>query len=103
MKLKQFRDYRWKDTQALQDIAEKRLRETMERQGKDSGEIALMIEEQKQVIPEVVAPPADPVGSDESYGQFSFGETESADDLGLTDEDITYLRLKWGPAYKPSE
>ena len=24
-------------------------------------------------------------------------------DLGLTEEDVTYLRLKWGKAYKPEE
>ena len=106
MKLKQFRDYRWKDTQALQEVAEKRLRETMEKQGKDKGEIALMIEEQRQVIPEVVEEP-DYAESDPNAqygGQFSFGDsTESADDLGLTDDDIIYLKLKWGSAYKPSE
>ena len=97
MKLKQFRDYRWKDTQALQEVAEKRLRETMEKQGKDKGEIALMIEEQRQVIPEVVEEP-DYAESDPNAqygGQFSFGDsTESADDLGLTDDDIIYLKLK---------
>jgi hypothetical protein len=27
----------------------------------------------------------------------------SAQEIGLTDEDITYLRLKWGKAYKPEE
>jgi len=29
--------------------------------------------------------------------------SESAEDLGLSEEDVTYLKLKWGPAYKPSE
>ena len=28
---------------------------------------------------------------------------KTADDLGLTEEDITYLKLKWGKAYKPEE
>ena len=68
----------------------------MEKQGKDKGEIALMIEEQRQVIPETVEQPtyADE-GSEAPYSQFSFSEpTESAEDLGLSEEDVTYLKLK---------
>ena len=106
MKLKQFKDYRWKDTDFLQDLAEKRLRETMERQGKDIQEITLAIEEQKAVIPEksfediVFAPADEPVG----FTSMELNEpAKTADDLGLTDEDITYLKLKWGKSYKPEE
>jgi len=106
MKLKQFKDYRWKDTDFLQDLAEKRLRETMERQGKDIQEITLAIEEQKAVIPEksfediVFAPTDEPVG----FTSMELNEpAKTADDLGLTDEDITYLKLKWGKSYKPEE
>ncbi len=106
MKLKQFKDYRWKDTEFLQELAEKRLRETMERQGKDIQEITLAIEEQKAIIPEksfeevVFAPADEPTG----FTSMEFNEpSKTADDLGLTDEDITYLKLKWGKSYKPEE
>lgn len=106
MKLKQFKDWRWKDTEFLQQIAEKQLRETMERQGKDIQEITLAIEEQKAVIPEksfediVFAPADEPVG----FTSMELNEpAKTADDLGLTDEDITYLKLKWGKSYKPEE
>ena len=78
----------------------------MERQGKDIQEITLAIEEQKAVMPEksfeeVVFAPGDET---ESYVQTSYAEqTESAEELGLTEEDVRYLRLRWGKSYKPSE
>ena len=82
------------------------MRETMERQGKDIQEITLAIEEQKAVIPEksfediVFAPADEPVG----FTSMELNEpAKTADDLGLTDEDITYLKLKWGKSYKPEE
>ena len=106
MKLKQFKDYRWKDTEFLQSLAEKRLRETMEKQGKDIQEITMAIEEQKAIMPEktfeeVVFAPTD---NADGFSQIGYAEsTETADELGLTDEDITYLKLRWGKAYKPAE
>jgi hypothetical protein len=36
MKLKQWRDYRWKDTEFLQDMANKKIEETMKRSGYDA-------------------------------------------------------------------
>ena len=106
MKLKQFRDYRWKDTEFLQDLAEKRLREVMERQGKDIQEITMAIEEQKAIMPEksfeevVFAPADEPIG----YTSMDYTDvSKTADDLGLNEEDITYLQLKWGKSYKPEE
>ena len=30
-------------------------------------------------------------------------QEEEVEELDLTDEDKTYLRLKWGKAYKPEE
>ena len=106
MKLKQFNQYRWKDTEFLQQLAEKQLRETMERQGKDIQEITLAIEEQKAVMPEksfeeVVFAPG---GESDGFDTIQYSDTsETIEDLGLTEEDVTYLRLKWGKSYKPSE
>lgn len=106
MKLKQFNQYRWKDTEFLQQLAEKQLRETMERQGKDIQEITLAIEEQKAVMPEksfeeVVFAPG---GESNGFDTIQYSDTsETVEDLGLTEEDVTYLRLKWGKSYKPSE
>lgn len=113
MKLNQYKQYRWKDTEFLQELAEKRLREAMEYQGKDVQEIALAIEEQKTIIPEektfeevVFAPEPESIDQGETYNFVPAENVEpakTADELGLTDEDITYLKLKWGKAYKPEE
>lgn len=105
MKLKQFKDYRWKDTEFLQQMANNKLEQTMKRQGYDAQQIATAIEKSSITIPEgelkepVYAPPPD--ASMEDYFAQQSGEMEQ--DLDLTDEDRTYLRLKWGKTYKPEE
>lgn len=105
MKLKQFKDYRWKDTEFLQQMANNKLEQTMKRQGYDAQQIATAIEKSSIAIPEgelkepVYAPP--PNAPVEDYFAQQSGEAEQ--DLDLTDEDRTYLRLKWGKTYKPEE
>jgi hypothetical protein len=49
MKLKQFKDYRWKDTEFLQELADSKLEQTMKRQGYSAAEIT-MAQEQKKII-----------------------------------------------------
>lgn len=105
MKLKQFKDYRWKDTEFLQQMANNKLEQTMKRQGYDAQQIATAIEKSSIAIPEgklkepVYAPP--PNALMEDYFAQQSGEVEQ--ELDLTDEDRTYLRLKWGKTYKPEE
>ena len=105
MKLKQFKDYRWKDTEFLQQMANNKLEQTMKRQGYDAQQIATAIEKSSITIPEgelkepVYAPP--PNAPMEDYFAQQSGEVEQ--ELDLTDEDRTYLRLKWGKTYKPEE
>lgn len=105
MKLKQFKDYRWKDTEFLQEMANNKLEQTMKRQGYDAQQIATAIEKSSIAIPEgelkepVYAPP--PNAPTEDYFAQQSGEVEQ--ELDLTDEDRTYLRLKWGKTYKPEE
>lgn len=130
MKLKQFRAYRWADTEALQEIAEKRVRETMEKQGFSAVEIEKAVQNGRVDIPENIEAPsftpnvllskeellkdvvqdlsgkpryAVPLTEDELAPPPPAISTETADDLGLTDEDVTYLRIKWGPSYRPDE
>ena len=104
MKLKQYKDYRWKDTEFLQELADNKLEQAMKRQGYGAAEIAMAQEQKKIIIPEegfkepvYAAPPPQDDYFAEQYG--------GDDDLSmeLTDEDKTYLRLKWGKAYKPEE
>ena len=105
MKLKQFKDYRWTDTEFLQQMANNKLEQTMKRQGYDAQQIATAIEKSSIAIPEgelkepVYAPP--PNAPTEDYFAQQSGEVEQ--ELDLTDEDRTYLRLKWGKTYKPEE
>lgn len=105
MKLKQFKDYRWKDTEFLQQMANNKLEQTMKRQGYDAQQIATAIEKSSITIPEgelkepVYAPP--PNAPTEDY--FAQQSSEVEQELDLTDEDRTYLRLKWGKTYKPEE
>ena len=105
MKLKQFKDYRWKDTEFLQQMANNKLEQTMKRQGYDAQQIATAIEKSSIAIPEgelkepVYAPP--PNAPTEDYFAQQSGEVEQ--ELDLTDEDRTFLRLKWGKTYKPEE
>ena len=48
MKLKQHKDYRWKDTAFLQEMADTKKEQAMKRQGYDAQEIALQLEKDRQ-------------------------------------------------------
>lgn len=110
MKIKQYKDWRWKDTEFLQQQANNKIEETMKRQGYSAQEIAetinkasFPIPEKPLEIPDLEADTSNPYAAtgDEDY----FAEQGESDDLGdeLTEEDRIYLRLKWGKAYKPEE
>ena len=109
MKLKQFRDYRWKDTEFLQELANSKREQIMKQQGYDAQQIALANERASFTLPEEIPQPDfaaadDPyvaTGTEDYFGDQS-GANE-ADDIDLTDEDRIYLRLKWGKSYKPEE
>lgn len=110
MKLKQFKDYRWEHTEHLQEVANKKMEETMKRQGYDAVEIHQAISQATVPIPQVVEQPKfednNPflaTGNEDYFAEMNGGS--AADDFvdDLTEEDKTYLRLKWGKTYKPEE
>ena len=108
MKLKQYREYRWEHTEFLQELTNKKIEETMKRQGYDAAEIAQAIATSTVPVPQ--GPLEEPVYKEEnpflaSGDEDYFGEMNGADafDDDLTEEDRTYLRLKWGKTYKPEE
>ena len=110
MKLKQFRDYRWKDTEFLQEVANKKIEETMKRQGYEAAEIAQALATASVPIPqgEIEIPVYKDTNDnpflssgDDYFAEQSGGQDDFVDDL--TEEDRTYLRLKWGKTYKPEE
>ena len=103
MKLKQFKDYRFKDTEFLQELAASKLEQTMKRQGYGAAEITMAIEKNKIAVPEggFVEPTYQEPEYEDYFAQQSGGADDFVDDL--TEEDKTYLRLKWGKAYRPEE
>ena len=111
MKLKQFKDYRWKDTEFLQELANKKIEETMKRQGYDAQQITIAIDKAAVVIPEgeLTEPdyptPKDDCGDLFAQEDYFASQNGGADDFSddLTEEDKKYLRLKWGKTYKPEE
>ena len=106
MKLKQYKEYRWKDNDYLEEKAKSDIEQAMKRQGYSAAEIDQAIEESKTNIdfgnvrepdhPSIVAAPLE-----DYFDTFSEPDTSIEDDL--TEEDRTYLRLKWGKTYKPEE
>ena len=108
MKLKQWKDYRWKDNEFIQNLNNKKIEETMKSNGYEAAQIteALMKASFEFPTEELRQPVPQPVQSSCAAGGPDYFETvyqETAADLDLTDEDCTYLRLKWGKTYKPDE
>lgn len=113
MKLKQFRDYRFKDTEFLQQMADHKMEETMKRQGYEAAEIAKVIEQSHISAPERPTPPPLTVPNSNNTDNVSLGtedyfaEQNSDYDIDiaadLTDDDKRYLLLKWGKSYTPEE
>lgn len=113
MKLKQFRDYRFKDTEFLQQMADHKMEETMKRQGYEAAEIAKIIEQSHISAPERPTPPPLTIPDSNNAGNMPLGvedyfaEQNSDYDIDiaadLTDDDKRYLLLKWGKSYTPEE
>lgn len=123
MQLKQYREYRWKDTEAIQQLKENEIEMTMKRQGYSA--VAIQEQLQRGTISMPTGDVEIPNYDTSAYRQGTleqgppqlqdFGEmgpqmpelvynnSETAEDLGLTEEDCLYLKLKWGKAYKPDE
>lgn len=111
MKLKQYRDYRWKDTEFLQEMNNNKIEQTMKRQGYDAQQITEAIQRATFTLPVGELEPYNPgveippnpyeVPEEDYFAQQNGGDDDLVSDL--TDEDKLYLRLKWGKTYKPEE
>lgn len=107
MKLKNYKDYHFADSEHLLAVEEKKAREALEKQGKSAAEIDDILAQ-----PTVVAPPKPVIlDNDESFGSGRpalSAEEVNAEEMALlgfdlTDEDKAYLRIKWGNSYRPFE
>lgn len=95
MKLKQFKDYRWKDTNLLREMAEARAAEAMRLQGYAQAEI------DQALATGIVQAPERPT----MFAETDLPPEPEVDEFenDLTEEDRTYLRLKWGKSYRAEE
>ena len=107
MKLKQFKDYRWKDTAYLQEVADKRTEEAMKRQGFSASEIDQALEQGRVPIPEgelEIPQYSDDAEKGSAVAEDYVAQPEiEIEPLDLTEEDKRYLLLKWGKMYRPDE
>lgn len=109
MQLKQWRDFRWKDNEFLQDLANSKIEQAMKDQGYQPTEIATVLNQASYQFPTgpLEPPPATFGASDpltpSSPDDFAADEEESELISSITAEEYTYLRLKWGKTYKAEE
>lgn len=99
MRIKQFKDFRFADSEALQAKNDELKRKALQAQGKDKETIEATIAADAQ---RQVAKPANARGA-MTPPTDSFEEEEEDFDLGLSQEDITMLRLKWGRGYTQAQ
>lgn len=105
MKLKQWKDYRWKDNEFLQELINEKTKVAMRHQGYENSEIARVIDTNNLgIITEAPPPPPPPPSVLEEPTEDYFARINDAEFVpDLSDEDRTYLRLKWGNTYRPEE
>lgn len=123
MKLKQWKDYGWADTEKLQKeselkqaaedqanrVAEEKIREQYENGEITQSQFRTLVhaDVQKKVDKAKTPPPdyEDFVGKDNMFNEKNFMPEEEIPDLSkdLTEEDRKYLVLKWGRYYTPQE
>lgn len=97
MKLNQYKDKKWEDTERLKAEADARKRDVMARQGYSGEEIEEALAANRA--------PEKPAGLEEHREEpapiDAFEPVGFEDDL--TEEDKTFLAIKWGKTYKPYE
>lgn len=118
MKLKQYKEYRWKDTDFLRELNNNKIEQAMKQQGYDIQAITEAInkvdfevpEEELSIPQEVLVknnqPEYTPTAYDLPEPTYSYNAAPEEDDSitsQLTDEDKLMLRVKWGKTYKPDE
>lgn len=110
MRMVQYRNYRWKDTEFLKQKEQNEIIQAMRDQGYDQQEIDKAIEQVDFTLPEGELPKPETYNQPsilempeipEKESDFVFEEPE--EDLGLTDEEKLAMRLKWGKGYKQEE
>lgn len=101
MRIKQFKDYRWADSEKIQQDRDEIKRRALRTTGITEEEIEKTIEDDSKR--EVAKPNGVKTAAVTPPSAEELAEEEEALNLDLSEEDITYLRLKWGRGYTHSE
>ena len=99
MKLKQYKNFRWKDNAFLEEMEKTKQKQAMQKQGYSAAEIAEALENNAITVPEKPEKPPEEI----DMGFMTTTSGPSAEELGLSEADVLYLQLKWGRAYRPEE
>ena len=120
MRIKQFKNYGWADSEKIQEANEEKRKQAIAAREQheailkgqyENGEITeaqyrTLMNTEKQNEEIAAAGPEIPTGADNPYGDgSSFVDDSAIKSLGedLTEEDKTYLLMKWGKYYHPWE
>lgn len=117
LKLRPYDKYRWADTEYLQQLEKEKIENAMRKQGYSASEIEQTIATGIKPLPSSIEMPdfkkldaekaqkdeEEQRRIDEANAEDFFGGSGDDASLNLTEEDKTYLRLKWGRAYKQYE
>ena len=120
MRLRKWNQYRWKDNDFIRDLNLKRVSDSMKVDGYDENKIAKTIDQMRVVssFDQFSTDRPEEFDADPDVSRYtvavsappgSQAQEEDSDPYGtniaesLTEEDLMYLRLKWGKGYKPEE
>lgn len=100
MKLKQWKDYRYGDTDFLSELEESRIKQSLQDRGYSMQDITKVLEEQRIPIPEKPEMPQEEIKEENTN---NFFEIENTLETSLSEEDKIRLSVKWGKHYRPEE
>lgn len=121
MKLKQWKDYTWKDSEKLQEEARLRAQavkateEAAQQQAQKDFEAGVISEAQYRTLTstehqrkhekDIFQQRSDPIGQNNMFNENQFISQDDLPSVGedLTLEDKQYLAMKWGRTYRASE
>lgn len=108
MKLKQYRSFRWVDSERLRNESQVRKRNTMEQSGYTEEQIEEVLAKGVHEPPEGYVPPVIGESREKESPQsaqplWSNAEIENAVAVDITDDEKKYLMIKWGPTYTANE
>lgn len=112
MRMAQYKKWRWADTDYLQKVDKNEKEVALRNQGKSESEIQQIITESNAPVEKpqefiekekAVAAAAAAAANSRAPSSLPLANKPSAEELGLTEDDINYLSIKWGSSYSPDE